>query len=158
MEKLEHFWHVLLFEFSRVPKQLRRPKTFALYMGTMAVKRARQENSFLLLRRIVLTLVTLPCSERSSGFGEDSLNTMIHVSVLENWQLWWTMTIPSSCTICIYWTSSKIGCMVTTCSKPNPQNSAGGHDVHLCLLVIDWLLKYIEQSYPVSLLVTRNMS
>ena len=26
---------------------------------------------------------------------------MIHVSVLENWQMWWTVIIPQSCDICI---------------------------------------------------------
>ena len=32
---------------------------------------------------------------------------MIHVSVLENWQMWWTMTIPPSCDICIQWARLK---------------------------------------------------
>ena len=54
----------------------------------MLSERTRQENNFVVLRRIVLTLVTR--SGRPSGFNEDRLNTlihMIHVSVLDNWQI-----------------------------------------------------------------------
>ena len=68
--------------------QWRRPETFAPCMGTMPSESARQENSFLVLKRIVLTLVTLHVQEgRPSGFEEDHFNTLIHVNVLENLQM-----------------------------------------------------------------------
>ena len=65
MEKLEHFRHSLFFSLSSIVgrKQQRRPETFAPCMGTMPAERARQQNSFLVLRRIVLTLVTLRVQE-----------------------------------------------------------------------------------------------
>ena len=53
MEKLKHFRYILLFEFKRE----------APSMGTMPSVRARQETGFLVLRRIVLTLVTLHVQE-----------------------------------------------------------------------------------------------
>ncbi|KAJ4440470.1 hypothetical protein ANN_08611 [Periplaneta americana] len=45
-------------------KQRNGAETFAPRMGTMLSERARQENGFLVLRRVVLTLVTLPRSGR----------------------------------------------------------------------------------------------
>ena len=67
VEKLEHFRHILLFEFNRGAKAAEGAETFAPYMGTMPSERARQENSFLVLRRIVLTLVTLHIQEDLGG-------------------------------------------------------------------------------------------
>ena len=50
---------------SSVEGQMQRKQleTFALCMGTMPSERAQQENGFLVLRRIVLTLVTLHIQE-----------------------------------------------------------------------------------------------
>ena len=45
-------------------------------MVTMPSERARQENGFLVLRRIVLILMAR--SGRPSEFDEDHLNTLIH--------------------------------------------------------------------------------
>ena len=52
---------------------------------------------------------------------------MIIVSALDNWQLWWTVTISPSCEICIQWVRFKIECKGTVCSKPKPQKSALDH-------------------------------
>ena len=90
-------------------------------MRTMLSERAQQENGFL-----VLTLVTLHVQEHLRRYDEDCLNTliqMIHASVLENWQMWWIVTIPPSCDICIQWTRLK----KIECSKPKTQKSVGGH-------------------------------
>ena len=46
-------------------------------MGTMSSERALQENCFLVLRSIVLTLVTLNVRKDFRGFDEDRLNTLI---------------------------------------------------------------------------------
>ena len=68
-------WNIFNIFFSLTSieerKQRRRPETFAPCMGTMPSERARQENGFLVLRRIVLTLVT-PHSGKPSGFGQRS--------------------------------------------------------------------------------------
>ena len=63
VEKLEDFRHILIFEFIERRKQRRRPETFAPCMGTMPSERARQGNGFLVLRRIVLSLVTVNVQE-----------------------------------------------------------------------------------------------
>ena len=49
-------------------KQQRRPETFAPCMGTIPSERALQENGFLVLRRIGLTLVIPHVQEDLSGF------------------------------------------------------------------------------------------
>ena len=54
-------------------------------------------------------------------------STMIHISVFENWQMWWTVTIPPSSNICIQWARFKNQVYGTACSKPTSQKSAGGH-------------------------------
>ena len=53
---------ILLFEFNRGAKAVEGPETFASCMGTMPLERAQQEYAFL-VRRIVLTLVTLHVQE-----------------------------------------------------------------------------------------------
>ena len=67
MEKLEHFRHILLFEFSREAKAAEGGRNIRAVMGTMPSERVRQENIFLVLRRIVLTLVTLHVQEDLRG-------------------------------------------------------------------------------------------
>ena len=67
-------WNIydILFCLSskEVRKQRKRPETFAPRMGTMPSERARQENGFLVQRRIVLTLSDTPSSGRPLGFDE----------------------------------------------------------------------------------------
>ena len=62
-------WNIsdIFFSLSSVErrKQRRRSETFAPCMGTMPSERARQESSFIVLRRIVLTLVTLHVQKTS---------------------------------------------------------------------------------------------
>ena len=48
-------------------KQRSLPEPFAPCMGTMSFERSRQENGFLVLRRVVLTLVTLNVQEDLRG-------------------------------------------------------------------------------------------
>ena len=68
MEKLKYFRHIIHFEIKKGTKGAGRPETFALCMGTTPSERARQENGFLILRRIILTLVTLHIQEDLQGF------------------------------------------------------------------------------------------
>ena len=64
-------WNVsdIFFSLSSVEgrKQRTRPETFAPCIGTMSSERARQENGFLVSRRIVLTLMTLHVQEDFLG-------------------------------------------------------------------------------------------
>ena len=61
-------WNISgIFFSSSAIEERKRPETFALYMGTMPSKRARQENGFLVLKRAVLTLVTLHVQEEFRG-------------------------------------------------------------------------------------------
>ena len=53
-------------------KQQRQPETFAYCMGSVSSERARQENGFLVLRRIVLTFVTLHVQEDLRGLMKSS--------------------------------------------------------------------------------------
>ena len=66
-EKLEHFRQILLFEVNRGAKAEEAPETFAPCIGTIPPERARQDNGFLVLRRVVLTLVTLHVQEDLRG-------------------------------------------------------------------------------------------
>ena len=59
VEKLKHFRHILLFDSIEGRIQRTRPETFAPCMGTMPSERARQENGFLVLMRIISKLVTI---------------------------------------------------------------------------------------------------
>ena len=77
MEKFEHILHILCFEFNREAKAAEAPETYAPCMGKMPSEKARQENCFLVLRRIFLKLVTLHVQE-DQEFDEDRLNTLIN--------------------------------------------------------------------------------
>ena len=92
-------WNIsgIFFSLSSIEgrKQQRRPETFAPCMGTIPSERARQENSFLVSKRIVLTLVTLHVHEEFRSY-EDRLNTLIRNNLLENWKMWLTVTFPPS--------------------------------------------------------------
>ena len=67
MEKLEHFRHVLLFEFNRGAKAAEAARNIYVVYGGNAIGESTQENGFLVLRRIVLTLVTLHVEEDFRG-------------------------------------------------------------------------------------------
>ena len=64
VEKSEHFQHILLFEFNRGAKAAEAARNIcAMYGDNANGERARQENGFLVSRRIILTLVTLHVQE-----------------------------------------------------------------------------------------------
>ena len=132
VEKLEHFRHILLFEFSRGTKAGEAARNICTVYGVNTTGESTLENGFLISERIVLTLVTLHVRKIFGvwwrQFKQINL-TMIHVIVLENWQIWWTVTIPPSCDIYIKWARVCVG---TACSKPKPWNQ-GWPYVHFCL-------------------------
>ena len=68
LEKLEHFRHILLFEFNRGAKAAEAARNICVVYGDNTIGEARQENGILVLRRIVLTLVTLHLQKVLRGF------------------------------------------------------------------------------------------
>ena len=67
-------------------KQQRRPETFAQCMG-QCIRREHGKKLFSRFKEDRFDISNTPRSARHSGFDENSLNTLIHVSVLENWQI-----------------------------------------------------------------------
>ena len=144
-------------------KQWRQPETFAPYMGTTLSEGAWQENGFLILRRIVLALVTLHIQEDFRGLIKNSLNTLIPndshqcVRVLANVMNCDHFTIMGYLHSMDWIKKSAI--WVPRALRQNHKNQLVAIcSLHLCLLVIDWLVNNINHSYLVSLLVSRIMS
>ena len=59
--------HILFFEFNRGAKAAEKVRNICGKHRAMPLKKARQENGFLVLRRIILTLVTLHIQEDFRG-------------------------------------------------------------------------------------------
>ena len=79
VEKLEHFRHIFLFSFNRGVKAAEAAINNCAVYGDNAIgESTARKNHFLVLWRIVLTLVTLPRSGRLSRFDNNRLNTLIH--------------------------------------------------------------------------------
>ena len=74
MEKLEHFRHILLFEYNRGAKAAEAARNIC----TMPSEGAWQENGFLFLREIALILVTLHVQEDLRSLMKTVLSTLIH--------------------------------------------------------------------------------
>ena len=117
MEKLQHFRHILLFEFNKGVKAAGTTTNICAVLGAMPSERAGQENGFLVLRRFVLILVILHVHKRPSGFDEDSLNTLIHNDpcqcTRELANLMNCDHLPSCVTFAFNGQGSEIGCMGT---------------------------------------------
>ena len=58
VEKLLNIRHILLFEVNREAKAAEAARNICVVYRDNASERARQENGFLVLRRIILTSVT----------------------------------------------------------------------------------------------------
>ena len=65
--KLEHFRHIFLLEFNRGTKAAEAARNICVAYGDNAIGEARQENDFIIVRRIILTLVTLHVQEDLRG-------------------------------------------------------------------------------------------
>ena len=123
LENLEHSWHILLFEF----KSAEAARNICAMYEDNAIRESTARKWFSRFEEDHFHISDTPHSGRPSGFDEDRLNTLIHVSVLENRQMGWTVTISNHETFAFNGQGSKIGCMGTACSKPKPQKLASGH-------------------------------
>ena len=128
MEKLEHFRHILLFEFNKGAKAAEAVRNICAMYGDNAIGETTERKWFSRFKKDRFDISDIPRSGRSSGFEEDRLNTLINNDLpLEL----------ANMINCNHSTSvrhlhsigkvKKIGCMVTECSKPEPQKSAGSH-------------------------------
>ena len=68
--KLKHFQYTLLYEFNRGTKAAEAATNICAVYGDNDLGESSQENGFIVLRRIVLTLVTLHVHEDFRGFME----------------------------------------------------------------------------------------
>ena len=144
VEKLEYFRRILLFQFNRRAKVAKAARNICAVYGNNAIWDSTARKLFSRFKEDRFDISDPSCSGKTSGFDEDRFNTLIpmmHVSVLENGQMWWNVTIPPSCDIFI--------------QRARFKNRMYGYRswpyVHLCLLVIDWLVNNIGHFYPVSL-------
>ena len=70
---------------------------------------------------------------------------MIQISILENWQMWWTVTIPPSCDICIQWARlKKSGIWVPHALSQNQKNQ----QVAICVSLLACHLLTCKQHRP----------
>ena len=107
VEKLDNFWHIILSEFNRKVKAVEVARNICTVYGGNAIRESMAKKWFSHFKKDCFDISDTAHSGRPSGFDEDHLNIMIHVSVLENCQIWWTVTIPALWDICIQWASLK---------------------------------------------------
>ena len=97
MEKLEHFRHILLFEFNRGAKAAGASREICAVYGDNAIGESTARKWFSCFKEDRFDISDTTRSGRPSGFDRGRLNTlihddprqstMIHVSVFENWQM-----------------------------------------------------------------------
>ena len=78
MEKLEHFRHILLFEFNRGAKAARAARNFCAVYGDNAIGESKARKWFSRFKEDRFDINDIPRSGSLSRFDEDSLNTSIH--------------------------------------------------------------------------------
>ena len=78
MEKLEHFRHILLFDFIRGTKAAEAARNNYAVYGDNAVGESMARKWFSVFKEGRFDITDTTHSGRSSGFDEDRLNTLIH--------------------------------------------------------------------------------
>ena len=78
MEKLEHFRHILLFEFSRGAKAAEETTNICTVYGDNAIGESMVKKWFSRFNKDHFDISDTSRSGRPSGFDENSLNTLIH--------------------------------------------------------------------------------
>ena len=78
MNKLEHFQHILLFEFSRGVKAMEAARNICAMYGDNAIGESMARKWFSHFKEDCFGISDTPRSGRLSEFDEDSLNTLIH--------------------------------------------------------------------------------
>ena len=78
MEKLEHFRHILLFEFNKGPKAAEEARNICAVYGDNAIGESAARKWFSRFKEDHFDIRDTPCSGIPSWFDEDRLNTLIH--------------------------------------------------------------------------------
>ena len=78
VQKLEHFQHILLFEFNRGAKVGEAARNICAVYGDNAIGEITGRKWFSRFKEGRFDISDTPRSGRTSGFNEDRLNTLIH--------------------------------------------------------------------------------
>ena len=78
VEKLEHFWHILLFEFNRGAKAVESARNIWAVYGNNTIRESMARKWFSCFKEDRFGISDTSHSGRPSGFDEDHLNTLIH--------------------------------------------------------------------------------
>ena len=126
MEKLEHFLHILLFEFNRGAKIAEAARNICAVYGDNAVGESTARKWFSRFKEDRFDISDTPRSARPSGFDEDCVNTLIH-NGRRQWsrELANVMNCDHSTIVQQLYSMGKIK-KSGVCSKPKPKNSACG--------------------------------
>ena len=78
MEKLEHFRHILLFEFNKGTKAVEAARNICAMYGDNAIGENTARKRFSHFKEDHFDISDTPRSGKPSGFDEDRLNTLIY--------------------------------------------------------------------------------
>ena len=78
MEKLEHFRHILLFEFNTGSKVTEAARNICAVYGDNSIGESTARKLFYRFKDDRFDISDTPRSGRPLGFNEDRLNTLIH--------------------------------------------------------------------------------
>ena len=156
VEKLEHFRHILLFEFNTEAKATETARNICAVYGDNTIGESTAIKWFYHFKEDRFDISDTLRSGRSSGFDENRLSTLIHNDAHQYTRELPNVVIQTSCDIFIQWARLKNRVYGYCMLWAKTTNISWWPYVHLCLLVIDWLVENIHHSSPVSLLVTIN--
>ena len=156
-------WNIsdIFFSLSSIEgkKQQRQLENICTMYGDNAIGKSMTRKLFSRFKEDHFDIIDTPRSGRPSGFDEDHLNTLIHNDPHQCTRELANVMNCDHTTIMQYLHSmckvQKAGVCIPLSLGQNHKIS-GWLYVHLCLLVIYWLMYNIDHSYPVSLLVTKS--
>ena len=120
MEKLEHFRHIILFEFKRWAKAAEAARNICALCGDNAIGESTVKKWFSFFKDDRFDISDTPRSGRTSGFDEERLNTLMHNDIRQ---------CASRTGKCDELSSFHHRAAFAR-PKPKPQKSAG---VHMCI-------------------------
>ena len=93
MEKLEHFRHILLFDFSTGAKAAEVARNVCAVYGDNVIGESTARKRFFRFKEDRFDISDTPRSGRSSGFDEDRLNTLIYNDIRQGAKSNWDFRI-----------------------------------------------------------------
>ena len=136
MEKLDHFRHILLFEFNRRAKAMEAAEKLRSVWG-QCHQREHGTERFSHFREVLFDISDIPSSGKPSGFDEDRLNTLIHNDTRQcTRELANVMNCDHSTILRRLHSMDKVQKSRVWVPLPLSQNHKNQR-VHLCLFIID---------------------